>query len=119
MSEVLSDLRSPTSDLSFWMAGRPRLLLILLKEQLRLSFEHGVVIDSSEASTGVAGHVFKFAFLTDLLPAGGSPFPHFDPFGTELLVSRGGSAIRVTKILLASDAIPGGHAPVSISQCPR
>jgi hypothetical protein len=78
----------------YWMADRPRLLPLLLKEQLRLSLEHGLVIDSSEASTGVAGHVFKFALIFDSLPTEARRFLTFDPFGTELFVSRGGSAIR-------------------------
>ena len=79
-------------------------------------------VDSSEASTGVAGHVFKFALIADSISAGGPPFSHFDPFGTELLVSRGGATIRLfqlTKILLASVAVPGDRAPVLISQSPR
>ena len=77
------------------MAGRPRLLPLLLKEQLKLSLERKVVsLISSEASTGVAGHVFKFALIFDLLSARSPPFSHFDPFGTELFVSRGGATIR-------------------------
>lgn len=78
------------------MAGRPRLLPLLLKEQLKLSLKRRVAsLISSEASTGVAGHVFKFALIFDLLSAEGPPFSHFDPFGTELYVSRGGAAIRI------------------------
>ena len=50
-------------------------------------------IDFGDASTVVAGR-FKFAFIFELLSAGGPPFSHFDPFGTEFCVSRGGSAIR-------------------------
>ena len=77
------------------MAGRPRLLPLLLKEQLKLSLERKVVsLISSEASTGVAGHVFKFALIIVLLSARSPPFSHFDPFGTELYVSRGGATIR-------------------------
>ena len=49
-------------------------------------------IDLGDASTVVAGR-FKFAFIFELLSAGGPPFSHFDPFGTEFCVSRGGSAI--------------------------
>jgi len=49
--------------------------------------------DFGDASTVVAGR-FKFAFIFELLSAGGPPFSHFDPFGTEFCVSRGGSAIR-------------------------
>ena len=42
------------------MAGRPRLLPLLLREQLKLSLKRKVVsLISSEASTGVAGHVFN------------------------------------------------------------
>ncbi len=72
------------------------------------------VNDASEASTGVAGHVFKFAFIV-ILSDGGPPFSHFDPFGTELFVSRGGSAIRFTKNLPTSCVTPGGRAPIWIS----
>jgi hypothetical protein len=49
-------------------------------------------IDFGDALTVVAGR-FKFAFIFELLSAGGPPFSHFDPFGTEFSVSRGGSAI--------------------------
>ena len=95
-------------------------------------------IDLGDASTVVAGR-FKFAFIFELLSAGGPPFSHFDPFGTEFCVSRGGSAIRFrisnfgfktnqnpltlqseirnpkfTKILLTFALIPGDHAPVLI-----
>jgi len=78
------------------MAGRPRLLPLLLKEQLGQSLKRRMVsLTSSEVSTGVAGHVFKFALIIDSIPTSGSPFSHFDPFGTELLVSRGGATIRI------------------------
>jgi len=81
------------------MAGRPRLLLLLLKEQLwAKSRAEGRFIDSSEASTGVAGHVFKFAVILIDFSTGGPPFSHFDPFGTELLVSRGGATIRFSQL---------------------
>jgi hypothetical protein len=49
-------------------------------------------LTSSDASTVVAGR-FKFAFILESLSAGSPPFSHFDPFGTEFCVSRGGSAI--------------------------
>ena len=41
-------------------------------------------IDLGDASTVVAGR-FKFAFIFELLSAGGPPFSHFDPFGTEFV----------------------------------
>jgi hypothetical protein len=73
------------------MAGRPRLLPIT-KKHLRQVLSVKLSFDLSDASTVVASR-FKFAFILDALSRSPS-FSHFDPFGTEFCVSRGGSAIR-------------------------
>jgi len=71
-------------------------------------------IDLGDASTVVAGR-FKFAFIFELLSAGGPPFSHFDPFGTEFCVSRGGSAIlsefRIAKFGFESQTVVGCSNP--------
>src|SRR4030095_12375861 len=97
MSDRRSHLRPLTPDLRpLFSNGRPNPAAPLAKrKQLRLvTGRRGSLLISSNASTGVAGHVsnslFIFKFLFRLVP----PYSHFDPFGTEFYVSRGGSTIQ-------------------------
>ena len=66
------------------MADRPRLLPFSSRKQLRTSQDANRT-DLSDAATGVAGRVFNFALIIQLVDALDPPFRHFDPFGTELL----------------------------------
>src|SRR6266436_9013253 len=95
------------SHLNTRMAGRPRLLPVLESNagsKPRRQRIHGR--GPKLMPTRCCWPRFQFAPFVgrNLL----RPFPsrHFDPFGTELLSSRGGSTIRFTKILRAFVATP-------------
>ena len=78
-----------------WPAD-PGCSVCLEKKQLRLlPGRKGSSLISSDASTGVAGHVSNSLFIFKLTFRLVPPYSHFDPFGTEFHVSRGGSTIRL------------------------
>jgi hypothetical protein len=58
----MSHFQFPIGNWQCWMAGRPRLLRFVKKEATSVkSGVESIIVDLSDASTGVAGHVFKFA----------------------------------------------------------
>jgi hypothetical protein len=75
------------------MADRPRLLPIVKKKQLRLVPQGELISLISSAALTVLLAVSNALFIFKLLLLQVPPFSHFDPFGTEFYVSRGGSTI--------------------------
>jgi|SRR5678816_577085 hypothetical protein len=78
------------------MAGRPRLLRLIKKEATPTSTRaQRTFVDFERRFNGCCWPRFKFAFVFELTFRLVPPYSHFDPFGTEFHVSRGGSTIRL------------------------
>src|SRR5215211_297278 len=98
------------------MAELPR-LLPFVKEATSTSLGQPLRLEVSDASTGVAGHVFNTPSSCHYGSLAPAAF-HFDPFGTEFR-EPGRISHPITKSLPACAGVPGDLAPVWISPCRR